>query len=640
MANAIDVILPGKGLFLKGLLPALLIGVLVGCESPTDIPTERRTDSPKSFLGALDDVGTPGEQVILWQNWDDDKRQEFWFTPQGSQIIPYDWVSALEQPDSKNLFFENGHMDRLRYIPQSPTERNPDGLPIGFTKDLVWYSKNSRLLERLEYEDHGNPVYQEISNEWLGLTCAACHTNQIEHKGKKIVVDGAPAMADFEGLMKGLVESMEATLGDDDKFDRFAKKVFDLGNAKAKSNDELKTHLARIIDIRKAWNTRNSGDGLEYGFARLDAINSILNEVSSTALGIKSNRVPANAPVSYPFIWDAPHHDFIQWNGMVKNDAPGALGRNAGEVLGVFGSLELKPPADPDDIIQLTGYESSVRVPNLGKLEHLLISLWSPLWPDSVLPPVNKKLAEVGQGHFEKRCAACHKAIEPESPSRRIKSHPLPAEKVGTDPATAEIFFKRMAKTGPLKGQYKRYRPPGKKKDDCPVGDPNEKFTKDAAAAAKFLGHAVAGTLAHDKSTVLKIVLKTNRHVPQDIKTCPPIKPSYKARPLNGIWATAPYLHNGSVPTLWQLLRPKDRRKTFHVGSREFDHKEVGFKYDESDYGPNDPKFRFNTKLKGNLNTGHTYGKKFFQDPTKDPDEKLTKGEKRTWALIEYLKKL
>ena len=335
-------VMPSKRLFLKGLLPAFLIGVLAGFTSPAD-SSESRTDKPTAFLGALDDVGTPGEQVILWQNWDDDKRQKFWFTPQGSQIIPYDWFLSLELPNSEALFFEKENMDRLRYIPQEKTPLNPDKLPIGFTKDLVWHSKESIPggdLESLKvaYKDYGKPVYQKISNDWLGLTCAACHTNQIEYNGKKVVIDGAPAMGDFEGLMGGLVESMEATLRDEDKFQRFATKVFNLGDAKAESNDKLKEQLATIIDIRKAWNTRNSGDGVKYGFGRLDAINSILNEVSSAALKIPENRRPANAPVSYPFIWDAPHHDYIQWNGMVRNDAKGALGRNVGEVLGVFGS--------------------------------------------------------------------------------------------------------------------------------------------------------------------------------------------------------------------------------------------------------------------------------------------------------------
>lgn len=625
----------------RRLLPVLVVGALAGCES--------RTDSPSPFYGAIDNIGTSGQQVVLWQNWNERERQKFWFTPQGSQIIPYDWAAALEQPDSQKLFFDNGHMDQLRYIPQKPTKLNPDGLPIGFTKDKVWYSKRSRLLEGLRpsklftgltvrYKDYGNPAYQDVATDWLGLTCAACHTNQINYKGKKIVVDGAPAMADFEGLMNGLVGSMEATLKDDAKFDRFARKVFERGGAKAKSKAELKSHLARLLRIRKEWNARNSGDGLEYGYARLDAINSILNEVSAAATGIASNRVSADAPVSYPFIWDAPHHDFIQWNGMVKNDAVGSLGRNVGEVLGVFGSLALNPPVNPDDKKQRTGYDSSVRVPNLGRLEHLLVTLWSPLWPESVLPRIDRELAKVGEKLFRaKGCAGCHHAIDPESPNRRVKAKSIPVRKKNrprtdprslkpgeADPRTADIFFDRMAKSGPLKGQYLRYEPPD---DDDPCGAVG-KITDDTTAAANFLANAVAGTLVNDKVAVGNIYLNSRIFVPQEIKKCGPKRASYKARPLNGIWATAPYLHNGSVPTLWELLKkPADRVQSFLVGSRTFDPVEVGFKYRQPDYKTNEPQFRFDTRLPGNRNTGHAYPKGGLTD-------------QEIAALVEYMKTL
>jgi hypothetical protein len=621
----------------------VVICALAGCES--------RTDSPGAFLGAIDNVGTSGKQLILWQNWNDEKRQKFWFTPQGSQIIPYDWVAALEQPESQKLFFDNGHMDQLRYIPQSPTKYNPDGLPIGFTRDKVWYSKKSRLLEGLRpsklftglsvrYKDYGNPDYQDIAVDWLGLTCSACHTSQIEFKGKKLVVDGAPAMADFEKLMARLVRAMEETLRDGDKFDRFATKVFKRGGAKAKTKDQLKEHLARLTRIRKTWNQRNSGDGTHYGYARLDAINSILNEVSAAATGIASNRVSANAPVSYPFIWDAPHHDFIQWNGMVKNDAVGSLGRNVGEVLGVFGSLDFKPPINPDDAEQRIGYDSSVRVPNLGRLEHLLVSLWSPLWPESALPPINRDLASTGEKLFrEKNCAGCHHAIDPESPDRRVRAKSIPIRKKGrtpsdvvalkpgeSEPRTADIFFERMAEAGPLNGQYQRYDPPSKR-DPC-KDEEDHRITGPKTAAANFLANAVAGSLINDRVAVGNIYLNTRFFVPQDIKKCGPKRASYKARPLNGIWATAPYLHNGSVPSLWQLLKkPSDRVKTFLVGSRTFDPVEVGFKYRDRDYGPDDPKFRLDTRLPGNRNTGHAY-----------PKDGLT--DKEIAALVEYLKTL
>ena len=103
---------------------------------------------------------------------------------------------------------------------------------------------------------------------------------------------------------------------------------------------------------------------------------------------------------------------------------------------------------------------------------------------------------------------------------------------------------------------------------------------------------------------------------------------AYKGRALNGIWATAPYLHNGSVPTLYHLLLPEaERPKQFMVGSREFDPKHVGFRYLESEYGTGKyPGFRFDTTLKSNSNSGHIYGTTLT-----DPER---------WALVEYLKGL
>jgi hypothetical protein len=95
---------------------------------------------------------------------------------------------------------------------------------------------------------------------------------------------------------------------------------------------------------------------------------------------------------------------------------------------------------------------------------------------------------------------------------------------------------------------------------------------------------------------------------------------TYKARPLNGIWATAPYLHNGSVPNLWALLQPVAQRPArFFVGSREFDPVRVGL---VSDQGPSS----FDTTQPGNGNAGHLAG-------TTLPD-----ADKR--ALLEYLKTL
>jgi hypothetical protein len=101
---------------------------------------------------------------------------------------------------------------------------------------------------------------------------------------------------------------------------------------------------------------------------------------------------------------------------------------------------------------------------------------------------------------------------------------------------------------------------------------------------------------------------------------------AYKARPLDGIWATAPHLHNGSVSNLYQLLLPSAQRvKQFYVGSREFDSVNVGFKFD----GASDASL-FDTTLPGNSNAGHE-GSAYGTD-------KLT--DQQRWELVEYLKTL
>lgn len=97
----------------------------------------------------------------------------------------------------------------------------------------------------------------------------------------------------------------------------------------------------------------------------------------------------------------------------------------------------------------------------------------------------------------------------------------------------------------------------------------------------------------------------------------------YRARPLTGIWSSAPYLHNGSVPTLWHLLTPAARPDTFLVGGRDFDLEKVGLAPPTVTASSS---HLLDTQVYGNLNTGHTFGASLSDD--------------EKWALIEYLKSL
>ena len=99
----------------------------------------------------------------------------------------------------------------------------------------------------------------------------------------------------------------------------------------------------------------------------------------------------------------------------------------------------------------------------------------------------------------------------------------------------------------------------------------------------------------------------------------------YSNTPLDGVWARAPYLHNGSVPTLWDLLEPVEKRPAvFNTGYNVYDPKEVGF----ITSGPEAERegFKYEICLPGNSNVGHTFGVDL-----KDNDK---------WDLIEFMKTL
>ena len=90
----------------------------------------------------------------------------------------------------------------------------------------------------------------------------------------------------------------------------------------------------------------------------------------------------------------------------------------------------------------------------------------------------------------------------------------------------------------------------------------------------------------------------------------------YIAPPLDGVWATAPYLHNGAVPTLAALLE-SDTRPTYWTrsfDSRDYDEDAVGWRFDTLDHGKageRDVEARariYDTTLPGYGNGGHTYG--------------------------------
>lgn len=117
----------------------------------------------------------------------------------------------------------------------------------------------------------------------------------------------------------------------------------------------------------------------------------------------------------------------------------------------------------------------------------------------------------------------------------------------------------------------------------------------------------------------------------------------YKPRPLQGVWATPPFLHNGSVPSLYQMLLPPEQRdRRFFVGRRDFDPKHVGYVTQPLD--KDEGGFWLDTSIKGNHNTGHAFSAtaQMWENRHTKPLPPGVIGpelsDTQRWSLVEYLK--
>jgi hypothetical protein len=581
----------------------LLLGfTLLLSGAPTVLAAVDADPARNAYVASDDPLGENVTKVVyLGQNWSPTESLKFYFTPQGSQLIPYEWFLALEQAGSTTPFRATQNILKYRYLAQNPGPMNPDGLPVGFVAG------------------------QGVRQRWLGMTCGACHATEIRLGSTGYRVDGAPTHADVQAFLTGLVCALQQTAEDPAKFARFAAKVLGASN-NAQNQAELRAKLATMIQIRVGYNLRNfpgydpeattPPPPARYG--RLDAVDAIVNEVYWHAVPNPDPEQPtvvarpADAPVSYPCLWDTPQHDRVEWLGIASSGGLLdilSLARNTGEVLGVFGAFNI--PDDPS-LLNL-GYASSVKFTELAALDTGLKSLWSPLWPDD-FPKIDRDSAAKGAAIYQARCLECHALINRKDPNRTVKAM---IQASGTDSRAYDNFFHTLRPSGKLNGVNVNFVPFTAKIP--PEADANSMLTN------VVLGVILGGHKDAPPDGLTEVDFHGVRPAPFTLEAN--LGAKYKARPLNGIWATAPYLHNGSVPTLDALLRRVDQRpKSFSVGVRTFDPIKVGYLTDVTGF----PRFEVfhpeGTPIVGNSNAGHDYGTNLSDD------------ERR--QLIEYLKTL
>jgi hypothetical protein len=684
----------------------------------------------------LPEIEQVKQRAFLGQGWSATESTWFHHASQGTMTlpIPYRWFMALEQPRSsawffglieKDLFSDPEYLQRFGFIrdrsqSQDQTEDAPEHLPIGFATTPSLY-----------FEGMGQTATA------IGLTCAACHTGHIVHGATEYVIEGGPAVTDLGVLTQVLGAALGQTALSSEvpllkgRFNRFAERVLgdDASTNNAVTRQQLKQQLKATIGLL---GKQQDTIYVTEGFARLDALNRIGNQVFAEDLKREINRVGIDAPVNYPHLWTTSWFDWVQYDGSIMQP----LTRNTGEALGVSAYLNMTAPtareanqtdrsarsvsasgarmgeatemvstanyagqpsmaatekggaalvapgaqaaADPSHYGQR--FASSVPIENLYETEQLLggdnplpkrefSGLKAPVWPDA-FGKIDATKAAAGKQLYEKMCAGCHLPAlsSPEiwahmspieyrkdgktltTPESYLRLPVIPLGEIGTDPRQAGVLGHRMVDTTDL----------GLHTSVCIV---TPSSPDPAAKDGGWLAFApVTDSPALSFAVALGAVIQeTNdqwfdqHYIPEawratyegDRPNCLRAGAGYRARPLNGVWATAPFLHNGSVPTLADLLSPVSARPRYvQLGDPTFDAKRVGLAQEGSiarlnaqpaESAPDyiDGLFILDTRKEGNWNTGHEFSndkRPGVIGPALDAGQRAT--------LIEYLKTL
>ena len=539
----------------------------------------------------------PAPELFLDQNWSMDDRLQYYYTSQGSAAVRYRIFLNLEQAHSLELFRSNRNLDHYGFVTQPADPKyNPDGLPIGLTKAIVSEGR--------------------WKGEWAGVTCAACHNQQLSYRGAKVrVAGGTNSRLDFYKMIDDLDDALQVALSEPAKFDRLAARM---GKQNAPDREELRRQLRDDADSLHVYRTRTALTTTPAGPGRVDALQLIHNHVLASQLGVPANWRPARAPTKYSFVWNIPQSAWAQWSGVL----PDPLLRNGGESIGVFVKSDFSSPTIAKGL-----FESTIDLKGQIRLEELLRKLAPPQWPESVLGRIDRAKAATGKGLFAENCASCHSTwphrwSEPRLNGLRFIENAIVAETViGTDPrqfGTPQFESDPAFKPGAL-GQF--MTPPQPPASLAVQGDIFDVFR-----TVFFTGHLDKLGLSPEQ--------RASAHGFGPVFPAPPLPlpaaPAYKANPAEGMWANPPFLHNGSVPNLYELLLPASKRtKKFYVG-RDYDPVRVGI-----DTSGRTGRFLFDTALIGNSNAGHSFengrGPGIIGRELTDPER---------WAIIEYMKSI
>lgn len=627
----------------------------VGPAPPTPV-SKSKSNTPRSVDAA------PGNEVSSAGPATDSglsaaEREDFYHTPEGSALFPLDWLRALRDKNTGKPFLENPQRFGLLPDPNHPLK-----LPVGLAPEV--------------------PRGTSAFGQWVGINCTACHVGELTYQGNSYRIDGGPNLFNLDHFYRQLFDSLTVTVQDPDKMLAFLTDLLSLDESyldepanksrkealsvfvsawtkirqlggdeltdidkaflariksflgdvpdEAKSDDELHQLVAGVkgepssldklkaqvtapfqagvADLRNSLSSAESRVGgplekvlglddaaLNYhltdfvanlglfkarlrflstlkqvnenqpappGPGRIDAFMNARNLV----FGV-DNYEPPTSPVSYPYIWG------IAWFGMFHYDGNtnSFMERNTGQALGLGA------------IFNRDTWESTVRPRDLHTLEGYARKLNGPAWPFGA---IDSAKATRGAELYQEHCATCH-ATERTSESTKDFTW----DEIKTD----QLRLINVAK----------------KVENQPYYTKLDTALKAIKKQAYIDNHISPEEAADFEGHVQEVFKQTDKLI---------------ARPLVSVWASPPFLHNGSVPRLYDLLLTKQQRPPqFYLGHREYDPEKLGYVLNTSE-GDAEALFLFDTTKLGNDNGGHEFGTDL--------------SEADRMALLEYLKSI
>ncbi len=505
------------------------------------------------------------------QGWSAATTARYYHESQGAVIMPAAFMRALRTADGKH-FLDPTHMATYGFLPGDASQAP---YPLGMSAD-----DGSR--------SNGVPM--------VGLTCAACHTGHLTVRGASLRIVGGSADLFLSKAFAEMKGALARIARDPEERKAFLAEAVADGYPAKRASAGLDYEVGRDAFVTKA--AARLGKQTPSGPGIVDALTGIAFNAMTLGLLEPSNARPALAPTNFPPVWDIWHFDWVQYNATVHQP----MARNVGEAIGLGARLNIVDPITGTLNPESTRWKSTVNVKALYWIETTLESLKPPKWP-AAFGRIDEAKVASGKALFAQNCSRCH-GVTTIAGTNEWYLPVVPLTRIGTDPNQAIGFAKTTYNAQKLGLSAHEGGPEGL---DLVVSHVKKQAYKDAGIPQS----AWPTYDGYGRKAILSV-------------PC-----GYRPRPLVGLWSTPPFLHNGAVPSIYDML---SQTRPMHpiIGNAEFDPVKLG----QMQTAIPGWTYTMDTSLQGNSNAGHW----FTDDKTRKGriGRALTEAEK--YDLIEYLK--